>query len=428
MAQAFVKLVNEKYKVRCPDHDFSQAYDTAQIIKLALKKAKLGLTDATLKDDRKAIRDALADRQGLQRPRLGSDRASAPTARRSAATATRPASWSSTPRAARTTTCACSPASRSSRASGSDKSLAVSRLAVETRSCIDPREAAIAFATVLTFATSGPEVDTARVRAAVTDTTALADVASRRAAPSWLDRVHPIVPWLIGCVLLLPLPLADAQRLHQFVVNVMCINILLAVGLNIVKGFAGQVTVGHVALMAIGAYASAVISQASRRAVLGRAAARHAGDGLRRRAGRHSLAAARRRLSGAGDARPRRKRAHHHLRHRVSRRRRRLRGHPAALSVRPRARQTSRLLLRRHAAGAARHLFLVLDPVVRHRPRLQVDPRGPAGGGGQRRQRHEVQGHRLRAVRALCGLRRQPQGAHGAGLPATRTATRCRRW
>lgn len=46
----------------------------------------------------------------------------------------------------------------------------------------------------------------------------------------------------------------------QFVVNVMCINIILAVGLNIVKGFAGQVTVGHVALAAIGAYSSAVFS------------------------------------------------------------------------------------------------------------------------------------------------------------------------
>ena len=59
-AQAFVKMVQEKYKFRCPDHDFSQAYDTAQIIKQALAKAKLGLTDATLKADRAAIRDALA--------------------------------------------------------------------------------------------------------------------------------------------------------------------------------------------------------------------------------------------------------------------------------------------------------------------------------------------------------------------------------
>ena len=60
VAQAFVKLVNEKYKVRCPDHDFSQAYETAQIVKLALSKAKLTLTDASLKADRAAIRDALA--------------------------------------------------------------------------------------------------------------------------------------------------------------------------------------------------------------------------------------------------------------------------------------------------------------------------------------------------------------------------------
>jgi branched-chain amino acid transport system substrate-binding protein len=60
VAQAFVKLVNEKYKVRCPDHDFSQAYETAQLVKLALKNAKLTLTDASLKQDRAAIRDALA--------------------------------------------------------------------------------------------------------------------------------------------------------------------------------------------------------------------------------------------------------------------------------------------------------------------------------------------------------------------------------
>ncbi|HXF54564.1 MAG TPA: ABC transporter substrate-binding protein [Hyphomicrobiaceae bacterium] len=61
VAQAFVKMVQEKYKVRCPDHDFSQAYETAQIVKLALKNAKLELTDASLKADRAAIRDALAN-------------------------------------------------------------------------------------------------------------------------------------------------------------------------------------------------------------------------------------------------------------------------------------------------------------------------------------------------------------------------------
>ena len=61
IAKEFVKMVQTKYGVRCPDHDFSQAYETAQIIKLALKNAKLELTDASLKADRTAIRDALAN-------------------------------------------------------------------------------------------------------------------------------------------------------------------------------------------------------------------------------------------------------------------------------------------------------------------------------------------------------------------------------
>lgn len=67
-AQAFVKLVREKYQVRCPDHDFAQAYQTALIVKEALKKADLKLTDASLAADRTAIRDALAgihDFQGV---------------------------------------------------------------------------------------------------------------------------------------------------------------------------------------------------------------------------------------------------------------------------------------------------------------------------------------------------------------------------
>lgn len=67
-AQAFVKMVQEKYATRCPDHDWAQAYETAQIVKAALAKADLKLTEASLADDRKAIRDALAgihDFQGV---------------------------------------------------------------------------------------------------------------------------------------------------------------------------------------------------------------------------------------------------------------------------------------------------------------------------------------------------------------------------
>ena len=67
-AQAFVKLVREKYQVRCPDHDWAQAYSTAQIVKEALKRAgpKLKLTDASLAEDRTAIRDAFASIHDFQ--------------------------------------------------------------------------------------------------------------------------------------------------------------------------------------------------------------------------------------------------------------------------------------------------------------------------------------------------------------------------
>ena len=75
-----------------------------------------------------------------------------------------------------------------------------------------------------------------------------------------MSSVHPIIPWMLACVLLMPLPLLFGNAYIQYVVNVMAINVLLATGLNIVKGFAGQVTVGHIALMAIGGYTSAVAS------------------------------------------------------------------------------------------------------------------------------------------------------------------------
>jgi branched-chain amino acid transport system substrate-binding protein len=57
IAQKFVKMVRAKYQVPCPDHDFSQAWDLAQIVKQTLARVDLKLTDASLAADRKAIRD-----------------------------------------------------------------------------------------------------------------------------------------------------------------------------------------------------------------------------------------------------------------------------------------------------------------------------------------------------------------------------------
>lgn len=76
-----------------------------------------------------------------------------------------------------------------------------------------------------------------------------------------LRAIHPLAPWFVTFLALLPLPLLPVfNTYHVFLMDVICIMIILSVGLNIVKGFCGQVTVGHVALYCIGAYVSAVLS------------------------------------------------------------------------------------------------------------------------------------------------------------------------
>ena len=75
-----------------------------------------------------------------------------------------------------------------------------------------------------------------------------------------LRGIHPLAPWFIALLVLAPLPWVLANTYHVYLANFICIMILLSVGLNIVKGFCGQVTVGHVGLYAIGAYTAAVMS------------------------------------------------------------------------------------------------------------------------------------------------------------------------
>ncbi len=78
-----------------------------------------------------------------------------------------------------------------------------------------------------------------------------------------LRRTHRLLPWLLALVLLLPVPQLVTYVFtdyYIYLINKICIFILLTVGLNIVKGFCGQVTVGHVGLYAIGAVSSALFS------------------------------------------------------------------------------------------------------------------------------------------------------------------------
>ena len=75
-----------------------------------------------------------------------------------------------------------------------------------------------------------------------------------------IKTINPIVWWLSVIVLLVLLPFLTVNLYQMHLLNIICINIIMAIGLNIVKGFAGQVTVAHIGLYAVGAYSSAIFS------------------------------------------------------------------------------------------------------------------------------------------------------------------------
>ena len=75
-----------------------------------------------------------------------------------------------------------------------------------------------------------------------------------------MQAVHGSLPWLTGLGVLALLPFLTSNSYNIYLLNFICIMIILSVGLNIVKGFAGQVTVGHIGLYAVGAYTAAILS------------------------------------------------------------------------------------------------------------------------------------------------------------------------
>ena len=47
---------------------------------------------------------------------------------------------------------------------------------------------------------------------------------------------------------------------YEITIATICINIILAVSLNLVTGFTGQFSLGHAGFMSIGAYAGALVN------------------------------------------------------------------------------------------------------------------------------------------------------------------------
>ena len=65
---------------------------------------------------------------------------------------------------------------------------------------------------------------------------------------------------IAGVASLAALFLASSKPYYAYLVEIVAINLIVVYGLNVVMGFAGQATVGHAALFALGAYTSALLS------------------------------------------------------------------------------------------------------------------------------------------------------------------------
>jgi branched-chain amino acid transport system permease protein len=62
---------------------------------------------------------------------------------------------------------------------------------------------------------------------------------------------------LIGLLLVPHAPFMNSYLLY--ILDLICISVLVALGLNLLAGYAGQISIGHAAFYALGAYASAIL-------------------------------------------------------------------------------------------------------------------------------------------------------------------------
>src|SRR5262249_5140671 len=77
-----------------------------------------------------------------------------------------------------------------------------------------------------------------------------------------LGRVRIAFFFALGAALLALPAVADNYILH--VLARLCVYVLVALGLNLLTGYAGQVSLGHAAFFAIGAYTAAVLAESWR--------------------------------------------------------------------------------------------------------------------------------------------------------------------
>lgn len=72
--------------------------------------------------------------------------------------------------------------------------------------------------------------------------------------------VGRLAAWMAALVALPLVTVAVGRAYVVYLYDLVMVNIVLALGLNILTGFTGQISIGHAGFMAIGAYASAILT------------------------------------------------------------------------------------------------------------------------------------------------------------------------
>ncbi|HEY5792140.1 MAG TPA: hypothetical protein VIS74_02505, partial [Chthoniobacterales bacterium] len=85
----------------------------------------------------------------------------------------------------------------------------------------------------------------------------MSEALRRLAANRW---IFPVL-WGLGLALAFAIPQYQLLNGYTvFVLTTLCINVILCASLNLVNGYMGEFSVGHAGFMALGAYASAVLT------------------------------------------------------------------------------------------------------------------------------------------------------------------------
>ena len=258
----------------------------------------------------------------------------------------------------------------------------------------------------------------------------------RRSRVAQPEPALPNVAWLCWRSLLMAavvLPfLVSNYRVFQF--TLVLVYAIAILGLNMLTGFNGQISLGHGAFYAIGAYTAAIMMDQARRAVLADAAGRRRGllrrrlpvRAARRCAWRASTWRWPRFALGARDAAAAQVQAPRALdRRRAGHRARQAR----AAAVRPASPQRRPLALLLHAGGRRSSCSSGVEPAARpRRPRADRDPRPSDRRRGDGHQPAAVQVADLRRVSAHVHRRRRRAGRDRDRSSSRPTASpsRCR--